>query len=427
MIRTEDDQPRTRSAGRHSRLLLALMLTGVSLIASSASMKERLERLRSLPIGRRQALEEHLTRFETLDPRTRDSVTRLNAQVEEMEDSTERRRLLDAARRYHNWLQRLSDEQRDSLNKVASPSARLELIRRYHAKGVEDWREFDAVWLEAGAFAPRSLFATAHFLRCWNVCDESRRQKIMKVKENSAIGNRGVDSRSRFLSLNQAGRTKNIRFADSFRPLLPYLEKKAELTRDGRRSLASFDLFLRDLKEKKPRRINVERFVGNHKSLTKIHEYLVQIAELPDDRKSPRDWPSPIEQAESLFWFAPDLFARTIRPIEADYFLEHSNQLPVLSRKLLEFEETSPPWILQPGILDWLPAVEARRRLTFLYHLVHSPPNPNLKSSYLDDPKEKHRGSDQAAQAKKASAVGLIERFFHARETRFADQALSRT
>ena len=133
------------------------------------------------------------------------------------------------------------------------------------------------------------------------------------------------------------------------------------------------NVFSRTSRRKSLERANIERWVNNRKIISGVFGYLVELAEDSEEEKAAAEWPTPIEQIENLFWFAPEYFARVLRPLEARYLEEHANQLPVLPRELIDFEETAPPWILQPNVFDQLPAEEARRRLTLLYHLVHSP------------------------------------------------------
>ena len=107
-----------------------LALTCVTVRGDEAEDYRRLE---LMPRERRATLAENLAEFDRLDAGEKASIRRLDRDLSRR-DEIDRVRYFALLRRYHLWLNGLSEEQRRSIRSAESPEARIALARQIRQK-----------------------------------------------------------------------------------------------------------------------------------------------------------------------------------------------------------------------------------------------------------------------------------------------------
>ncbi len=137
--------------------------------------------LQAMPIERREVLAENLERFDKLGPVEQASIRKLDAELGRL-DPGDRSRYRDILRRYHLWVNGLTEDQRDRLARAESPEARFALASQFRRDGrgsataarprVAGIRTGDC-----GMFGPYEM---ARALQGWNRMTPAERADLIK-------------------------------------------------------------------------------------------------------------------------------------------------------------------------------------------------------------------------------------------------------
>ncbi len=297
---------------RFSPSLFSLALVSVLAFTPSARADEQAnwERLRSMPRDQRAALLDELKRFDALKPEEQKAIRALDEKMASLpaEDQVRYRSVL---RRYHLWLQNLTDAQRSQLS-TASPDARLKLVSEFRKKQSEAGsQEFSQTILQLADFGVLPPIETAHQIRIWQKCSPEERKKLEKLTNTAELKTQ----------LNDLGKTYGLRRAE---PLLSKMDDDALYTR-------------------------LEAYLQSKG----VASFLV-----------PKGAEKTYKKREGV----KDLRKRAL--VENYYFILNP-PAPVSAENLWRFDASLPSWIRSS--FDHLPSIETRRRLTILYRLLYPP------------------------------------------------------
>ncbi|WP_435005448.1 hypothetical protein P12x_003317 [Tundrisphaera lichenicola] len=286
---------------------------------------ENYQRLQSMPRERRAVLAENLDRFDKLDRAEQASIQKLDARLASM-DPVDQARYRAVLRRYHQFVEGLTADQKQRLRDAPDPEARLALARQFRQNGPQG-RDPRAMLsgLRAGEIGLLGPFEVAHLMKVWNKLTPARKNEIEKQGERSrtfdAIWNEARSSGVRFDPFppdDEAAYSARLEADPDLKPLLSVTGRGPELP------------------------------IRKAISLPKRPELLWRRSEH--------------QMAEFL------------------YFQEHRPH-PVLQKNLERFASASPAWLRT--MIDPLTADNARDYLTILYRLLYPFPEemPVLKVS----------------------------------------------
>ena len=185
-MRTAIDDPplasrRNRQAIGLAWIVLTLVSAAPRLGKAAGQDAENLERLRSIPLEERQVLWEKLKEFDTLSRSERAAIRSLDARISQLPPAVQAN-YKSVLRRYHQWVQGLTEAQRNELN-AAPPGERMGLVTKFHAaERSESDGNATPLFLQVIDFggAP-TPFEMAHRLRTWFDLSPEQRAEIEKI------------------------------------------------------------------------------------------------------------------------------------------------------------------------------------------------------------------------------------------------------
>jgi len=151
------------------------------------SQAENRERLRSIPLEERQALSDKLKQFDSLSRAERSAIRALDERITQLPPS-DQATYLSVLRRYHQWFQGLTEEQRKALNSVP-PGERMREVTRLRAEdrtGAGAVGDTTPLFLRVVDFSAMWPFESASRLRAWFDLPPEKRAEIEKLPAGEA-------------------------------------------------------------------------------------------------------------------------------------------------------------------------------------------------------------------------------------------------
>ena len=173
----------------HRRLacLVLFVLVAASAAPSRtlADEEESWRRLRAMPLEQRALLAEKLKQFEALGRAEKDAIRALDQKLAGL-PANDQALYRSALRRYHLWVQGLSDAQRTELNNTP-PDQRMALVSRLRRQG-SDVKEGRSVadLLKVIDFGGPSPHEMAHFYKLWQAMTPAQRAEFEKLPAGPA-------------------------------------------------------------------------------------------------------------------------------------------------------------------------------------------------------------------------------------------------
>ena len=283
---------------RPPRFFLPLLLGLAALGGSPATLgdeSENLRQLEAMPRERRVALSENLERFDKLDPAERAAIRKLDAEIARKDpvDQAKYRALL---RRYHLWVNGLTEDQKDKLKAAEGSEARFNLASgfRLKEKGSRSIHP-NVSGIRSGNFGIMGPYEVAHLLRIWRLISPQQKIEIERkeplkrvieaIREQQRV--KGVANQP-FPEAEEKRYHAQIERDEALKKLLPQPQApnkpqnkaKAAPRLDDLR-MAEF-LYFEDHKPKAVSQGNLERFSGSCPHW--FHEMLDPLS--PDDARS---------------------------------------------------------------------------------------------------------------------------------------------
>jgi hypothetical protein len=175
---------------RPPRFFAPLTLGLAALAASPASPGDEAENLRQLqamPRERRIALSENLERFDKLDPAERAAIRKLDAEIAR-KDPVEQARYRSLLRRYHLWVNGLSDEERAQLKAAEGTEARFNLARKIRLKELEGGPPGPRVaGIRTGDLGLLRPYEAANLLRIWKHITPARKLELERQRDRGSL------------------------------------------------------------------------------------------------------------------------------------------------------------------------------------------------------------------------------------------------
>jgi hypothetical protein len=163
---------------------VGIVLAGVT--GAADALSSNLERLRQLPLERRQALHKDLLRFDALPADQREAIRALDRQIAELPEQ-DQARYRQVLRRYHVWLGSLTAEQREAIQ-AAPPAGRMERVRQYLAEAPPpSWTRLDELLLLGSTLNATPLFEQVYAISAWFTLDEPSRASLQKLPTNRRL------------------------------------------------------------------------------------------------------------------------------------------------------------------------------------------------------------------------------------------------
>jgi hypothetical protein len=167
-------------------LVLALGLLAAPFPAR-ADEAENYQLLQAMPRERRVALAENLERFDKLDRAEQAAIRKLDAEIAR-KDPVEQAKYRALLRRYHLWVNSLTDEQKKELREAPTPEARFALAQKFRARDAQTSRSGPRLaGIRTGDFGLVGPFEAAHLLRVWNKLDAAKKAEIEKQHERGRL------------------------------------------------------------------------------------------------------------------------------------------------------------------------------------------------------------------------------------------------
>ncbi len=175
---------------RPPRSFAPLILGLAALAASPASPGDEADyqrQLQAMPRERRIALSENLERFDKLDPAERAAIRKLDAEIAR-KNPVEQARYRSLLRRYHLWVNGLSDEEKAQLKAAGGTEARYNLARKIRLKELEGGSPGPRVaGIRTGEFGLLGPYEAAHFLRIWKLLTPARKLELERERERGTV------------------------------------------------------------------------------------------------------------------------------------------------------------------------------------------------------------------------------------------------
>jgi len=302
---------------RPPRFFAPLLLGLAAVAGSPASLGDEAENLRQLqamPRERRVALSENLERFDKLDPAEQAAIRKLDAEIA-------RKPLLDQARyravlrRYHLWVNSLTEEEQAQLKAADGTEARFNLARKFRMREIESGTAANKVFgIRTGDYGVNGPYEVAHLLRIWHKLTP---QKKLEIERQN-------DRLKRLREIRSLGKE----YAVPFQPF-PAAEEKhyeAQLDKD--------DAFKKQLGKFAQRELPKRKADGSPKVEAPFRPYELRFAEFL-------------------------------------YFEDHK-PAPVKQANIERFSASCPNWLHE--MVDPLSPDDARAYLTILYRLLYPEP-----------------------------------------------------
>jgi hypothetical protein len=304
---------------------IALLLLPIGLLAPPAradeesSAPEAAERLRAMPLERRQKLSKNLEAFDILSRDEQSAIRALDRRVAGA-PPTDRERYLSVLHRYHLWVESLPEEQRAAL-RAAKPEDRMELASKIRAKQRKDAANRpEDIWIQVSDLNTVPLIPAAWQLKVWFAMDKEARQNVMRAHDEPAR----EELLKGYMKEHRLGR-ELMHISEEFRAEWEAIVKQ-------------FNVQIPE-----PKKTDAKKAVAKKGLAVPGGLQLYRVQGKADQLR---------------------------RSFEARFLMNHE-PAPVLSANLHRFEEAMPHWIRET--LDPLPPDAARRRLHILYRLVFPP------------------------------------------------------
>jgi hypothetical protein len=187
------------------RLVPALVFALGSLVSPVSAMADEAENyqlLQDMPRERRVALAENLERFDKLDRAEQAAIRKLDAEIAR-KDPVDQARYRALLRRYHLWVNGLTDEQKKELREAQTPEARFAKARQFRAK--DDQASLSGprlAGIRTGDYGLVAPFEAAHLLRIWNKLDPAKKAEIEKQRGRGRL----------FAAIRDEAKTAGVRF-----------------------------------------------------------------------------------------------------------------------------------------------------------------------------------------------------------------------
>jgi hypothetical protein len=173
-----------------SRLVLSLAI-GVLAVpdAARADETENYQLLQAMPRERRLALAENLERFDKLDRAEQAAIRKLDAEIARR-DPVEQAKYRSLLRRYHLWVNGLTDEQKKELRAAQTSEARFAIALKFRAKEVQNPRSGPRLGgIRTGDLGLLGPYEAANLLRIWNKLPRGTKAEIEKKHERGPLFN----------------------------------------------------------------------------------------------------------------------------------------------------------------------------------------------------------------------------------------------
>jgi hypothetical protein len=175
---------------RPPRFFAPLLLSLVALAASPASLGDEAENLRllqAMPRERRIALSENLERFDKLDPTEQAAIRKLDAEITR-KPPLDQARYRSLLRRYHLWVNSLTEEEKAQLKAADGTEARFNLARKFRLREIEGGSTASkVVGIRTGNFGVDGPYEIAHLLRIWKLLTPAKKLEIERQKDRLAL------------------------------------------------------------------------------------------------------------------------------------------------------------------------------------------------------------------------------------------------
>ena len=175
---------------RPSRPFALLLLILVALGASPVTVgdePENLRQLQGMPRERRVALSENLERFDKLDAAEQVAIRKLDAEIAR-KDPVERVRYRSLLRRYHLWVNGLTEDQRAKLKAAGGTEARLNLARNFRLKELEEASSGPKVFgIRIGDYGMIGPFEAATLLKVWSKFTPAKKAEVERLQPRSRL------------------------------------------------------------------------------------------------------------------------------------------------------------------------------------------------------------------------------------------------
>ena len=173
---------------RRTRRIFPLLLGLMALGAAPGDDLENLRQLQAMPRERRAALAENLERFDKLSPDEQAAIRRIDSGLVR-KDPVERARYRAVLRRYHAWLNGLTDDQKAQLEAAGSDEAKLDLAVKLRRDQKEDGeaagpRLFGIRTGDYGVVGPHEM---AHLLRIWKLLTPAKKVELGRLTPRNRL------------------------------------------------------------------------------------------------------------------------------------------------------------------------------------------------------------------------------------------------
>jgi len=334
----------------HPPRILAPALLALAALAPApvADEAENYRRLQAMPRERRVALAENLERFDKLGPAEQAAIRKLDAEIGR-KDAVDQARYRAVLRRYHLWVNGLSDDQKQALRAAEGPEARFNLARKFRLKEREGAPGPRIAGIRIGDYGILGPYEVANLLQVWNKLTAARKAEIEKrphrrqVIDEIKAQARGLDARKfRLSAAEEEFYDARLEKDEAFRKMIAPIVRRVEEAQ---------------------RKAEAEK--GHDAAKKKV------------DAKKQAEHP----YAEFL------------------YFEDHKPR-PVAQKDLERFSASCPSWL--HAMLDPLSPDDARDYLTIVYRLLY--PHPTEMPAAPKDTRPTTPAPPKAA--KKAGPVG---------------------
>jgi len=175
---------------RPPRFFVPLLLGLAALGGSPAILGDEAENLRQLqamPRERRVTLSENLARFDKLPPAEQAAIRKLDAEIAR-KDPTVQARYRSVLRRYHLWVNGLSEDEKAQLKAADSTETRFNLAKKLRLKEIEASPAGPKVFgIRTGDFGVNGPYEIANLLMIWNKLTPAKRVEIARNKSRGAL------------------------------------------------------------------------------------------------------------------------------------------------------------------------------------------------------------------------------------------------
>lgn len=163
-------------------MIAATSLSVLVLSAADGPSPDGWERLRSMPLERRLALQEDLRRFDELPPEERRGIRELDARLAGL-PADRRAHTLAVLRRYHRWLEGLSEDQRRQVQAAGDTAERLAVVARLRAQPDEPGGRVPILGMDPADPLGGSVHALADRVRVWLALSPAEQARVAAIPQ----------------------------------------------------------------------------------------------------------------------------------------------------------------------------------------------------------------------------------------------------